>query len=404
MRTIRGGLAVWIVQRIHNRLNDITDASEPVLQFHEVHRLTGRGSGCLGCRHEPAAEHRDEHLAAIRDAQAGQVQGALDRLAPWIHVEPDRLARLSSMLDTYRSMSVEERSRTLLLTARNAEKRVLNRGVRDIRKEEGEISGSVPREQLVKVFSRRSDRRDVAFYQAGWLVRFSRRIDSLGIQKDEYWQVGGIDRASNQLTLAGTEAREGAQILWNPRQVGCSNRYATEIYKREATELAPGEPVRWGRNDPDGTGLINGQIVRTLRVTEQTTTFITEAGKEVTVDHRQLNASHWDHAYATTVYSSQGLTALIVLVNAESDLGEFFSQKAFVVAISRHIDRLYFFTDDDERLAKSLRRHLGEKTSALEALERSEQGRSVLEREVERDTTVAPFLTLPPRSTPAIER
>lgn len=35
-----------------------------------------------------------------------------------------------------------------------------------------------------------------------------------------------------------------------------------------------------------------------------TTAFATE----VTVDHRALNARHWDYAYATTVYSSQGRT------------------------------------------------------------------------------------------------
>ncbi|MES0873705.1 hypothetical protein [Sinimarinibacterium thermocellulolyticum] len=56
-------------------------------------------------------------------------------------------------------------------------------------------------------------------------------------------------------------------------------------------------------------------------------------GKEVRdVATKEAAGQHWEHAYATTVYKSQGMTKQHVLVNAEASQKELMSQKAFLVS------------------------------------------------------------------------
>jgi ATP-dependent exoDNAse (exonuclease V) alpha subunit len=88
-------------------------------------------------------------------------------------------------------------------------------------------------------------------------------------------------------------------------------------------------------------------------------------------DHR-----HFDHGYAVTSYSSQGLTAERVLVHADTSVHPDLLNSRFAYAsISRasHADTL--FTDDLAKLAPQLEADIS-KTSALEISEISsvEQG------------------------------
>jgi ATP-dependent exoDNAse (exonuclease V) alpha subunit len=64
---------------------------------------------------------------------------------------------------------------------------------------------------------------------------------------------------------------------------------------------------------------------------------------------------HLDHAYATTVHSSQGLTADRVLIDA-STRSRTTSKDAFYVAISRAQHEAHVYTDDRTKLPSAVER------------------------------------------------
>ncbi len=323
---------------------------------------------------EIVRQRNPEHRAAIHDAQAGKIRSALDRHAANITAVEDRDARLKLILENYRGLGAE-RENTLLLTARNQDKAALNSGVREILGEEQKLHGEVKREKLLRVYSGRADRRDAMFYQPGWKVRFNRDIEALGIKQGDYLTVVDADKKKNELILL-QESDEGKRwVKWNPRKVGVSGKRGVEVYEAGSTALAPGETIRWARNSPglgrtaDGTpvDLTNGEILRVVSVEGNVTVFMTEAGVRVAVDHDRAEGRHWDHAYATTVYGSQGKTSDGALANADSKEKHLFSQRSFAVAISRHRDNFKMFVDSREDIETSLERNPGDKTSALEA-------------------------------------
>jgi ATP-dependent exoDNAse (exonuclease V) alpha subunit len=86
-------------------------------------------------------------------------------------------------------------------------------------------------------------------------------------------------------------------------------------------------------------------------------------GKAVSFDSNQMR--HFDHGYAVTSHSSQGLTAQRVIVNIDTDVHpELISNRFAYVSVSRASHDAQIYTND----ASSLRTTLGHavnKTSAI---------------------------------------
>jgi ATP-dependent exoDNAse (exonuclease V) alpha subunit len=79
------------------------------------------------------------------------------------------------------------------------------------------------------------------------------------------------------------------------------------------------------------------------------------------LDHR-----HFDHGYAVTSHSSQGLTAERVLVNADTGVHpDLLNSRFGYVSISRASHEATIFTDDMSKLSPQLSSDVS-KTSALE--------------------------------------
>ncbi len=180
------------------------------------------------------------------------------------------------------------------------------------------------------------------------------------------------DKRLNLVTLEKQTADGWKTITWNPAMIAGAAKNPIEVYRPYVTTLAQGETIRWTRNaseiDPakPGAAVANGQILKVLSSEAGRIEVQTDSGARISIDTTKMTGRHWEHAYASTVYSSQGGTAKHVLVNAESDKGELISQKAFLVAISRQKENLTVFTDDIRKFAASVQQHSGDKTSALE--------------------------------------
>jgi ATP-dependent exoDNAse (exonuclease V) alpha subunit len=87
-------------------------------------------------------------------------------------------------------------------------------------------------------------------------------------------------------------------------------------------------------------------------------------GKSVSFDANQLR--HFDHGYAVTSHSSQGITADRVLVNIDTNTNpELINPRFAYVSVSRAAQDAQIYTNAASSLASSLC-HAATKTSAIE--------------------------------------
>ena len=309
-------------------------------------------------------------LKAIREAVKGEVRAAMATLDASTRQIPNRDDRLQRIVNDWAKLGTA-RQNTAVLTARNQERTQLNEAMRQVLRQEKKLQGEVATTALAKVYAQRMDKVEAEVYHVGDLVRFGRGVKALDIAPGSYMRVVSADKARNELTLASTSG-EGASVLWNPRSVAGGAQNGIELYRERDTSLAPGEKILWNLNSrdlklSDGQNLANGQALTVQGHAGHELRLSNERGATITLDTRELRSRHWDHAYATTVYKSQGRTENHVLVNAEANQTELFNQKAFLVAISRQRETLSLYTDNTEAFTRNVEAKLGEKTTVQES-------------------------------------
>lgn len=319
-------------------------------------------------------QKHQEDLAAIRATIHGDVQEALQRLDTRIQAVPDREERLAQMVRQW-AEHPEQRDGTILLTSRNQDRVKLNEAMRDVLRAEGRLGRETPRVNLEKVYGSRADSREIHHYAEGQVLQFPAGVKGRGIRDGEYLRVDAVDAERGLVTLSREDT--GERLHWNPREDAPRRAFPVVAYEERETTLAVGEKVRWLRNSRD-LGLVNGDVLTVAAVDGEQTTFQRANGLTVTVPADEPQGQHWTHAYASTVYRSQGQTAQHAIANLDSESGKLLSQKAFLVAISRHREALSIYTDSREELENRLRRETGEKTSAIAEIVRHDRSREAM--------------------------
>jgi len=308
----------------------------------------------------------ETHKKAIRQVIAGDVRGAMTTLKSETHEIENREKRLAAIVRDW-AASGAAREHTAVLTARNAERIVLNEAMRDVLRKEGRLQGELPATALQKVFAQRMDKVEVETYKTGDVLLFGRGVDRLGIEAGRYMRVQSVDRRNNEVVLQAADGA-GPQVAWNPRSVAGGARQGVELFRERQTSLAPGERIQWGLNVKslklsDDTPLTNGQMLTVRSYDGKHLELVSAAGASVRLDAAELASKHWDHARAMTIFKSQGRTEDRVLVNAEANQTELLNQKAFLVAISRQREQISLYTDDTKRFTENVDKRLGDKTT-----------------------------------------
>lgn len=324
-----------------------------------------------GMRHSQMDEivrQKDAHFReAIHASRSGDISAALELLKPHVIEQADKDRRLDALVKHWRALG-RARDETLILTPTLSSKQALDERIREVLKAEGHLG----KDQSVPNLSRHSvpaeDRGYAAAYREDDVLYFGRNLKRLGIRRGEPWQVVAVDEATNLVTLTTTRPDGTHQLHWNPAPRGSgSNRVS--VFESESRPVAVGDAIQWKHNEPS-LGLVNGERLKIAAVSATHLELEKQDGQRTVVDTRPPSGQHWTYGYATTVYSSQGASVPHVLVNADSNARSLLDQKAFQVAISRQKESLTVFTDDREQLVRTVAGHLGDKTSALEAIEK----------------------------------
>jgi ATP-dependent exoDNAse (exonuclease V) alpha subunit len=201
-----------------------------------------------------------------------------------------------------------------------------------------------------------AERSWASHYGIGDIVRYTRGSKAIGIGAGAYATVVAIDPVANHLSVEKA-SREIATS--DPRRLT-----GVSVYREIEHDFSVGDRIQFTAPDKS-LGVAN----RDLAVVDA----IHPRGRiSACLDNNrqiEFNATkhrHFDHGYAVTSHSSQGLTAERVLVHADTSVHpDLLNSRFAYVSISRASHEATLFTDDMAKLGPQLGADVS-KTSALE--------------------------------------
>jgi conjugative relaxase-like TrwC/TraI family protein len=358
MRTVeRAGARMVLIG--DTKQTEAIEAGKPFAQLQHDGMQTARIS-------EIQRQKDHELKAAVEHAAEQRLTQSLAHLK---HVEElkEPTERHRAIVNDYIALTEAERRDTLIVAGTNEARREINKMVR----ESLALTGNGREfETLTRVDMTQAQRRFAPSYQPGMVIQPEKDYVKAGLMRGETYRVTEA-LPGNALILS---RQDGTTATINPRKVT-----QLSVYRLERAELSVGDTVRINRNDA-GRDLTNGDRMRVAGV-------IGGVVNLESVEHRdgrpvrsiELPTGrplHLEHAYASTVHSSQGLTSDRTLIALDTK-SRTTSMNLYYVAISRARYEARVYTDSVKSLPAAIARRFDKTTALAIQRERELQRRGV---------------------------
>lgn len=289
---------------------------------------------------------------AVELAAVGKSAESVKKLSDVVEITDHRERRLA-IADTFAKLSPQERDQTIIVSGTNEARREINNAIRERLGTEGQ---GLEHLALTRRDTTQAERRHSKNYDIGDTVQPERDYPKAGLKKGELYTV--LENGpGNVLTV---RAEDGGTMQFSPKGTG-----QLSVYRTERLEFAEGDKVRVTRNDA-GRDLSNGDRFTVADVRGDSVTITN--GKRA-IELPTAKPVHLDHAYATTVHSSQGITANRTLIDANTT-SRTTAKDVYYVAISRAKHTAQVFTNSIKALPDAVSR-ISEKAAALDVLARA---------------------------------
>jgi hypothetical protein len=250
---------------------------------------------------------------------------------------------------------------SLIVSPDNASRRAINDAVR----RELQAKGTVGMEDRpVRILIARqeltgAERKWASRYERGDVLRYARGSQEAGIERGEYARVASADPKENLLTV---EKRNGEQRSYDPRRL-----QGVSVYRETEQHFSPGDRIQFTAPDKE-LGVANRDLALIDSMAgDGRISARLDSGRKIEFDPSEHR--HFDHGYAVTSHSSQGLTAERVLVNADTGVHpDLINSRFGYVSVSRASQEATVFTNDLAKLGTQLGADVT-KTSALNIAE-----------------------------------
>jgi conjugative relaxase-like TrwC/TraI family protein len=325
------------------------DAGRPFEQLQEAGMRTAKLDEIVRQK-DPALKSAVEMLAT------GQVSGALDALQ-----KQGRVREIPIAEERHRAIArsyVESPEKTLIVSPDNVSRRELNSAVRQELKANGTVA---PEDHSFRVLVQRqemtgAERSWAGRYEINDVVRYARGSKRSRIEAGEYRTVVGINSDSNLLTV---EKSTGELANYDPRRLT-----GVSVYREVVQEFSVGDRIQFTAPDKSlGTANRDLAVIESVAPDGLITARLDNNRR---VEFNAQQHRHFDHGYAVTSHSSQGLTAERVLVHADTGVHpDLLNSRFGYVSISRASHEATLYTDDMIKLNPQLSADVS-KTSALE--------------------------------------
>jgi conjugative relaxase-like TrwC/TraI family protein len=248
---------------------------------------------------------------------------------------------------------------TIIVSPDNRSRRQINEAVRAELQSSGTLTGE-PHE--LRVLDHRSDmtgadRTWAARYDVGDVLHYNTGSRTEGIERNSYASVREIDARANTLTV---ELENGASVTYDPRRLRGVN-----VFTEAVREFSTGDRIQF--TEPNKTLGVANRDLGTITAIDNGQMTVRLDGKqprEITFDAAQFR--QFDHGYAVTSHSSQGLTAGRVLANIDSESSRMLiNTRLAYVAVSRASEDARIYTNNAETLGQRLASDIS-KTAAVD--------------------------------------
>ena len=325
------------------------EAGRPFEQLQEAGMRTARLDEIV--RQEDPALKSAVELLATR-----QVSAALDALQQQGRVReiPSAEERVRAIAKSY----VESPENTLIVSPDNASRRELNVAVRQELKANGTLA---PEDHTFRVLVQRQDmtgaeRSWASHYEIDDVVRYTRGSKAIGIGAGAYALVVAINPPANQLTV---EKGNGELATYDPRRLT-----GVSVYREIERELSVGDRIQFTAPDKS-LGVANRELA-TIETVHPNGRLSAHLANNCQIEFNPSEHRHFDHGYAVTSHSSQGLTAERVLVHADTSVHpDLLNSRFAYVSISRASLDAEIYTNDATNLGQRLSGEVS-KSSAVE--------------------------------------
>jgi conjugative relaxase-like TrwC/TraI family protein len=298
-----------------------------------------------------------ELLRAVEHLSRGEVaegvalleqQGRVTEIA-----DPEK--RIASIARNY----ADNPANTIIVSPDNASRRAINQAVRSELQGRGIVESE---NHALRVLAPRSDmtgadRAWAARYEVGDVLHYQRGSRTLGIEQRSYARVVSTDPKSNLLTV---EKPDGQQVTYDPARL-----HGISAYREIERDFAVSDRLQFTAPNRE-LGVANRDLGTVQKIGEHgEMTVRMDGGKDRTVTFDPAEMRHFDHGYAVTSHSSQGLTSERVLINMDTNVHpELINTRFAYVSVSRASHDAQIFTDNFAKLAPQLSADIS-KTSAL---------------------------------------
>jgi conjugative relaxase-like TrwC/TraI family protein len=296
-----------------------------------------------------------ELLRAIEHLSRGEVAESLALL--------EQQGRITEIADPQRRIAAIARSyaahpeNTIVVSPDNASRRQINQAVRMELQGLGTVQ---PEDHTLRVLAPRSDmtgadRTWAARYDVGDVLHYQRGSKDLGIEKHSYAEVVAVQSKDNLLTV---QRPDGEHVTYNPARL-----HGISAYREIEREFAVGDRLMFTAPQRE-LGVANRDLGTIERLSQDGQLAVRLGrGKSVMFDANEMR--HFDHGYAVTSHSSQGLTTDRVLVNIDTNTNPKLVNSRFAyVSLSRAAQDAQIYTDTASSLVSRLSKEIS-KSSAV---------------------------------------
>ena len=207
------------------------------------------------------------------------------------------------------------------------------------------------------------DRTWAAMYRPGDVVQYERGSKAEGIERGSFGVVRSSAADTNRLTV---ELPSGSTVEYDPKRV-----YGVNVYRETSREFATGDRLQFSAIHKE-LGIANRDMGTITRMEPHRLTVLMEGKEQRSVSFNPAEFRQFDHGYAVTSHSSQGLTADRVIADIDTESSRsLINNRLAYVAISRASEDARIYTNDAATLGQRLATDVT-KTAAVDFTSKSE--------------------------------